>query len=194
MSVTRRPRIGRVVLGILAVGASLSLTACGQLPLLPPALSGGEEVAPEPVDVETTPETETEPEPVETEAAGPEDTDVFAIALGDCLNEMSSNADDQVSEVPQIDCAEPHDYEVYHVEDIPESGAYPGETSVQESADSMCLEAFDGFVGMPYAESGIDYTPLYPTEEGWGMGDREVLCLAYDLSGQVTGSLAGAAY
>ncbi|MFJ9558207.1 septum formation family protein [Nocardiopsis sp. NPDC101807] len=194
MSATRRPLLGRITIGILAVGASLSLSACGQLPLLPPALTGGTEVSPEPVETSETPETPA-PEPVESEEpAGASDTDVFNVGLGDCLNEMTQNTDDQISEVPIIDCAEPHDYEVYHVEDIAESGEYPGDTAVQEAADTICRDAFDAWVGMAWAESGIDYTPLYPVEEGWNLGDREVLCLAYDMAGQVEGTLEGAGY
>lgn len=196
MSATRRPLLGRITLGILAVGASLSLSACGQLPLLPPALTGGDQVSPEPVDSGSPSQTpEPEPEPVETETpAGPSDTGVFDVSLGDCLNEMETNPDEQISEVPIIDCAEPHDFEVYHVEDIAETDAYPGDDAVFDEADSICLDAFDAWVGTPYAESGIDYTQLYPVEEGWNLGDREVLCLAYDMAGQVEGTLEGAAY
>ena len=194
MSATRRPLLGRITLGILAVGASLALSACGQLPLLPPALTGGEEISPEPVETETS---EAPADPVETETqepAGASDTDVFNIGLGDCLNEMETNTDEQISEVPIIDCSEPHDYEVYHVEDVPDSGAYPGEDAILESADTICRDAFDAWVGTPWAESGIDYTQLYPVEEGWDLGDREVLCLAYDMAGQATGTLEGAGY
>lgn len=202
MFATRRPLFGRVVLGTLAVGATtLAATGCG-LPLLPPALTGGgggETVSPEPQDTAAptagTDTTETN-EPVETETdqpAGPEDTGVFSIGLGDCMNEMDTSGEG-VSEVPKIDCSEPHDYEVYHVEDIQES-TYPGEDQVIQAANDICRSAFDGFFGIPYMESGIDFTPLYPTEDGWAAGDREVLCLGYDMSGeQVTGSLEGAAY
>ncbi|MFD3685496.1 septum formation family protein [Nocardiopsis sp. NPDC058631] len=193
MSATHRPLLGRTVLATLAVGAALSLSACGQLPLLPPALTGGQEVSPEPV--ETDDPSETPADPVETETpAGASDTGVFNIGLGDCLNEMETNPDEQISEVPVIDCSELHDYEVYHVEDITETGAYPGDDAVSEAADALCRDAFDAWVGMAYADSGINYTPLYPVEEGWDLGDREVLCLAYDMAGQVQGSLEGAAY
>lgn len=190
LSETRRPLIGRIALGALAVGASVSLTACGQLPLLPPALTGGGQVSPEPAETETTDPVETEAET--TPPAGPEDTDVFDISLGDCMNEMDSTSD-SISEVPKIDCAEPHDYEVYHVEDITESGAFPGEDEVISTADTMCEAAFEGFVGIPYLDSALYYTTMYPTAEGWAAGDREVLCLIYEPDTQVENTLAGSA-
>ncbi|WP_017570032.1 septum formation family protein [Nocardiopsis halotolerans] len=198
MFATRRPLFGRVVLGTLAVGATtLAATGCG-LPLLPPALTGGggETVAPEPTDT-AAPTTGTETtEPVETETdqpAGPEDADVFSLTVGDCLNEMSSSSDG-VSEVPKIDCSEPHDYEVYHAEDI-QASEYPGDDQVNQMAEGICRDAFDGFVGIPYPESALYHTQLTPTEDGWTrLNDREVLCLIYEPDTQVTGSLEGSAY
>ncbi|WP_150243230.1 septum formation family protein [Nocardiopsis quinghaiensis] len=198
LSETRRPLIGRVAPGALAVGAALALTACGPLPLLPPAFTdAGETVSPEPVDTGTPTEpVETEPvEPVETEPAepvGPEDTDVFSFFVGDCVNEIT--AEGEFSEAPKIDCSEPHDQEVYHSEDLRESGAYPGLDQVSAMADDVCHAAFEGFVGTAPEGSGLGFTPWFPTEEGWtGYDDREVLCLVFDPAGQTTGTLAGSA-
>lgn len=192
LSELRRSPYGRLVLGPLVVGAALSLTACSPEMLLPPALRPGAEVAPSPETTETPAETpvETPAEtPVET-PMDPEDTDVFDIYLGDCLTEFGSD-EDSISSVPKIDCAEPHVYEVYHVENINESGDYPGETSVSDSANELCEAAFEPFVGTGYYDSALYYTPLFPTADGWAAGDREVLCLIYDPAGDTTGTLAG---
>ncbi|PDP86980.1 hypothetical protein CQJ94_14280 [Glycomyces fuscus] len=188
-----RPLFGRVALGTLAVGATLAATACGSLPLLPPALqNGGETVTPEPVDTATPTDSAESPEPVETETAEPEYVNVGTLVLGDCFNEMDRSGDG-ISEVPKVDCSQPHDYEIYHVGDIQESGDYPGADRVSQLADEMCRAEFDAFIGLPYADSVIDYEPLSPTEDGWNeLNDREVLCLAYNMFGeQVTGSLEG---
>ena len=192
LSELRRSPYGRLALGPLIAGAALSLTACSPEMLLPPALRPGTEVAPSPeTPVETPDETSVET-PVETPEAqaDPEDTDVFDIYLGDCLTEFGSD-EDSISSVPKIDCAEPHTYEVYHVENIDESGAYPGETAVTDTANEMCEASFEPFIGVGYYDSKLYFTSLFPTSVGWINGDREVLCLVYDPSGDATGTLEG---
>ncbi|MFD6949193.1 hypothetical protein A6A08_05600 [Nocardiopsis sp. TSRI0078] len=193
LSETRRPLLGRVMLGTLAAGATLAATACG-LPLLPPAFTDdGETLSPEPVDTASPTETTETTEPVETETtepSGPEDTDVFSLFVGDCTNEVTDEG--AFSEAPKIDCSEPHDYEIYHSEDLQESGAYPGFDLVSSMAGDVCHAAFEGFVGTAPETSDLRSTPWFPTEEGWNVqGDREVLCLVYDPAGQTTGTLAG---
>lgn len=189
LSEMRRSPYGRLVLGPLVVGAALSLTACSPEMLLPPALRPGAEVTPTPEEVPTPEEYE---DPVETTdvPVDPEDTDVFDIFLGDCLTEFGEN-EDEVSSVPKIDCAEPHVYEVYHVENINESGAYPGQDSVYDSAFELCESAFTSFVGIDYASSALEIQPLFPTSTGWAAGDREVLCLVYEPYVDTVGTLAG---
>lgn len=204
LSETRRMLSGRIALGTLAAGAALSLTACGPLPLLPPALSGDraeEEPAPEPTeDEETDPAEETDPvededpEP-EEESVDPEDTDVFALRVGDCLNEMESNTDETISEVPMIDCEEPHDFEVYHAGDLDGDDVFPGEEEVADLAAEECHGAFEDFVGADYESSSLDFTTLFPTEEGWENGnDREAVCLILDPAGQTSGTLEDARF
>lgn len=197
LSETRRSPAGRIVLGTLAAGAALSLSACGQLPLLPPALSGDsaeETTAPEPTEGESSEGQETSEDPIETEdtpeQVDPEDADVFSIRVGDCLDEMDSNADETVSEVPKIDCGEPHDFEVFHTTDLSGGDTFPGEEEVAGLADEACLDAFEGFVGVEWESSALEYTTLFPTAEGWeDHDDREALCMVFDPAGQTEGTL-----
>jgi len=119
-----------------------------------------------------------------------ESTDVFTIKVGDCLND--GGVDGEVSEVPTVDCAEPHDSEAYK-SIIMEDGDYPGEDAVLSQADTDCNAAFTDFVGVTYDESVLTFAYYYPTEASWEQGDREILCLIYDEAGKTTGSLAGAA-
>lgn len=200
LSETRRSSAGRIVLGTLAAGAALSLSACGQLPLLPPALSGDsaeEPATPEPTEEESAPEEATD-DPIETEdtpeQVDPEDTDVFSLRVGDCLNEMDST-EDAVSEVPKIDCEEPHDFEVFHTSDLSGDDTFPGEEEVAGLADDACLDAFEGFVGVDWEESTLEYTTLFPTAEGWeDHDDREALCMVLDPAGQTEGTLENARF
>lgn len=115
-------------------------------------------------------------------------TDAFALQVGDCLDDAAATG--EVQTVPTVLCSEPHDSEIYSSHELGES-PYPGEESVIEQADTVCLTAFERFVGEPYLESRFDFSYYYPTEESWDTGDREILCVIYDPEGPITGSLAG---
>ncbi|MDO7881433.1 septum formation family protein [Salinibacterium soli] len=128
--------------------------------------------------------------PIDVDPSDGTDTDVFTIKVGDCLNDGTATG--EVSTVPTIDCAEPHDSEAYASIMIPD-GDYPGEDAVLDQANTDCEAEFAGYVGIAYEESTLGYAYYYPTEESWASGDREILCLVYDPAGQVEGSLAGTA-
>ena len=117
-----------------------------------------------------------------------EQTDAFALVVGDCLDDAT--AEGAVTTVPTVPCAEPHDSEVYAAFTLNES-AYPGERGLQGKAQVLCLPAFEEFVGEPYLDSRLDFAFYYPTEASWAAGDREVLCVAFDPEGPVSGSLRG---
>lgn len=118
------------------------------------------------------------------------DTDAFAIAVGDCLND--GNIDGEVTTVPTIACDQPHDSEAY-ASIIIDDGAYPGEDAILAQADDACRAEFDSFAGISYDESVLDFSYYYPTEGSWSGGDREILCLIYEFDVKTVGSLAGAA-
>ncbi len=116
---------------------------------------------------------------------------VFDLQVGQCFDDPESF--EEVSDVPIVDCEEPHDNEVYHLFDLAD-GDYPGADTVESQAIDGCLATFDSFVGHDYATSELDVRYLYPTEETWNDGDREVVCALFDLSGnKLTGSAEGAA-
>ena len=201
LSEARHHLLGRIALATVAAGAALSLSACG-LPLLPPALSGGSE---EPVPVPE-PETEEpveteEPEPIEVETeeptgAGSRDVDVMDVTVGDCFFEDEMNTalgSDAVNSIPVVECTDPHDAEVFHVEDLP-AGDFPGETSVQSSMEDICTgTAFESFIGVDYQVSSIYVGGLKPTEQTWDqLDDREILCYAISDTGSTSESLEGA--
>lgn len=202
LSETRRWPVGRIVNGSLAAGAALFLSACGPLPLLPPALSGDsaeESASPEPAEHDPPEDQETTEDPIETEEppeqVDPEDTDVFSLRVGDCLNEMDSNTDETISEVPKIDCEEPHDFEVFHATDLSGGDTFPGEEEAAELADEACIDGFEDFVGVEWESSTLEYTTLFPTAEGWeDHDDREALCMVFDPAGQTEGTLENARF
>lgn len=116
--------------------------------------------------------------------------DVFSLRLGDCFNDTT---DEEISDVPAVPCAEPHDNEVYHSFLMPD-GEFPGQAAIDAAVEETCLNEFESFVGMAYDVSTLDIFPLTPTEQGWDeLADREIICTVYDPAGQTSGSLKGAA-
>lgn len=113
---------------------------------------------------------------------------VFSLEAGQCFDDPDNF--EEVSNVPIVECSEPHHNEVYDVFELPD-GAYPGIISVEMTAEDACLAGFEPFVGLDYASSQWDIGYLYPTPDTWENGDREVVCMVYDLSGQRTSGTAG---
>ncbi|MFB2557355.1 septum formation family protein [Herbiconiux liangxiaofengii] len=115
--------------------------------------------------------------------------DVFSLHPGDCLID---SGDTEVSELPVLDCSAPHDFEAFAEFDLAGAG-YPGDEAVSAEAHSNCTAAFDPYVGIAYDASKLDVRFLAPTEESWSeLDDRTVVCLVFDPSGPLTGSVQNA--
>ncbi|QIM16000.1 hypothetical protein G7067_05530 [Leucobacter insecticola] len=121
---------------------------------------------------------------------GNDKADVFALRVGDCMNESTGST--EVSSVPTVPCAEAHDEEIYH-SFMMKDGDFPGDSAITAESEKVCTPEFESFIGISYDESTLDWYPFTPTAGSWGEGDREVLCVAWDPAGKVTGSLKGAA-
>jgi len=114
---------------------------------------------------------------------------VFALRIGDCVDDVGQ---DQVQNLPAVDCAEPHDYEVFDEYQIPD-GEYPGDDVITEVALGYCSGALESFAGVAYEASSLDINYLTPTEDSWTDGDdRQISCLVFDPAGKVSGTLQGA--
>ena len=174
MSTAQRRTLVRVLTALTAVAIAVPLSGCSMIGNL---LQGS---APQAERDETTQEIVEEGQ-----------ADVFTLRVGDCMNEVS---EELVSEVPVVPCDQPHDEEVYF--DFTLTGdEYPGDDAIQTEADDTCLVEFDRFVGLAYDSSTLDFYAYRPSEESWTqLSDRIVSCVIFDPAGQVTGTLAGAAY
>jgi Septum formation len=123
-------------------------------------------------------------------------TDVFTIKVGQCLNNAAASG--EVSSVPVVDCKKPHDTEAFKSIRLTED-TYPGDSAMADRAQSECDNAFESFVGIAAADSPSIVDAWYlPTSDSWAGGDREILCLvgSVDADGKpvkTTGSLKGAA-
>jgi Septum formation len=126
----------------------------------------------------------------ETTPAEAEEATVFQLEDGDCLTSDPS-VQGEVSEVPKVDCEDPHFSEVFHTYTI-DANTLPSAGDMEGIVEDQCLAEFETFVGMPYTESALEVTWLEPTPESWERGDRELVCMITDPAGQTTGSLEGA--
>jgi hypothetical protein len=117
---------------------------------------------------------------------------VFSLPVGTCFDDQGTA--DEISSVPEVDCGEPHDNEVFALIDYTETDTYPGPDQMQQIGRELCIEQFEGYVGLDYNSSELEVFSIYPTEASWGDGDREVICALYDSDlDKLTGTMEGAA-
>ena len=107
----------------------------------------------------------------------------YELEVGQCFNSyLTALGDNQFQELTTVvDCAGPHDGEVYFQVFHPaEAGEpYPGSNEMLAWAERPCYEQFEGFVGQEYELSELDIGILHPTKETWSdpIGrHREVTC------------------
>lgn len=115
------------------------------------------------------------------------DADVFTLQVGDCLNYMQDEGSSEISSLPTVPCAEPHDAEIYAETTVTEEQM----ATVDDVADQYCYDQFAGFVGKSYEESVLDYSTLVPTPDGFAAGDDVVQCVIVQPDGGLTASVQG---
>jgi hypothetical protein len=116
---------------------------------------------------------------------------VFNLEVGTCFDDTDET---EVSNVPVVDCSEPHDNEVFAVFDYTETDTFPGGTEMNAAAQDLCVAEFEAYVGLGYLESELNVFPITPTQGSWDDGDREIICALYNLDlAKLTGSMEGAA-
>lgn len=120
---------------------------------------------------------------------------VFSLEPGTCFDdvtELTSEGGGEVSDVPVVDCGEPHDNEVFATFDL-EGDDFPGQDAVVSQADAGCVDRFEAYVGRDYPSSRFVSSHLVPTQQTWeDQGDREVVCFLYDIDlARLEGSAEG---
>jgi hypothetical protein len=159
------------------------------------ACSGGDaetDAATESADA-TASQAEETVEPTESASAddGGTATSVFDLEVGDCFDVEDETS---VDEVTVLDCEQPHDYEIYALEQHPAgpNDEFPGDDAISSFADEACLgSTFEDYVGQTYEDSELYAFTLQPTAETWEVGDREVVCSAFLQDGKLEGSVEG---
>ncbi|MCW4386600.1 septum formation family protein [Salinibacterium sp. SYSU T00001] len=117
--------------------------------------------------------------------------DVFSIEVGDCFND-DTGAVEEISSVKMPECTEEHDNEAYYIYDVSDDD-FPSydAAAIEEDAEYGCFSQFEQFVGASVEETSLHYSYFYPSAASWEQGDREILCLAYDLDGPISEPLGG---
>ncbi|MDN4480374.1 septum formation family protein [Demequina muriae] len=115
------------------------------------------------------------------------------VSVGECISDpaVADEGDQEVGELPVVDCAEPHFGEVYHTENVADEEF---SSDIVTQADEVCYQEFEGFIGLTYEESQYYISAMSPTSASWDLGDRQIACLVVGGTGEeITGSLEGAA-
>ena len=129
-------------------------------------------------------------QPEETAPPGTEVVDVYDLEVGDCLATSPPEEEQLITSLETVPCSEPHGEEIFAAVTLPD-GDFPGTDAILEQGDELCIAAFDGFVGLPYEETALDFWLITPSEQSWYQGDRSVLCTIHDPAGEVSGTLRG---
>ena len=109
--------------------------------------------------------------------AGCSTSSVMHMSIGQCIQQPES---DQVSTVETVDCSKPHDAEVFFLYEV-EGTNYPGEDSLNSTAEQVCIAAFEAYVGKSFEESSLNATWFVPTSKSWQQNDHEIVCMATDM-------------
>ena len=115
---------------------------------------------------------------------------VTDLRSGDCFN---TGDETLISEVEGVPCTEAHEYEVFAV-DTHDADALPSDAELDAIFGTICVDAFEDYVGAPYAMSAVYASLISPSEGSWSEGDRTFTCVLYDPDdAELTESLRGAA-
>jgi len=104
------------------------------------------------------------------------------IGPGQCVR--IPRADLAVNTWTGVDCAAPHEAEVYAAEVIAPTTSrnepYPGRASLIPGATRLCEERFAAYVGIPYAESELRIAVYFPSGSNWSVNDdRTIGCIVF---------------
>lgn len=115
------------------------------------------------------------------------------VAVGTCMNGINEGVAVTTSSTRPVDCGTPHDNEVVGVVALDDSGAFPGDATIEATAQRECVRLFADYVGIAFDASVLEMLPLVPTELSWSKGDRQISCIVLTVDGsRLTGSVKGA--
>lgn len=180
---------GRLLLGATCIAvAVLSMAACRA------ADDQADDADPNNLIVEAEPTPEVF-DPTDPDLLAGVSIDPLLIDAGECFDEYvypdRSGFLQQITSI--VPCSDPHDFEAYHQVEhpAPEGDPFPKDNDLEEWADGVCLDEFEGFVGKEYVLSLLEIGTLTPSFEEWARdGARSVICYVYpDRGGRLRDSV-----
>ena len=97
------------------------------------------------------------------------DSSVMHMRVGQCILLPEGSEETTATTLETTGCTHEHDAEVFHID------------TLNRQAESMCISAFDEYVGADYLTSSLDATWMIPTKDSWAHKDRTIVCLARPL-------------
>ena len=96
------------------------------------------------------------------------------LKVGQCIQVPDGST---VYDVELRDCSKEHTGEVYYIEKITDA-TLPDQDEMDQMMEDACFDNFKSYVGKSYSESSLEVTAMYPTEQTWAKGDRDIVCVA----------------
>lgn len=100
------------------------------------------------------------------------------LEVGHCFQDWTEGD----TQVMAVDCSAPHDNEVYYVAELTDDDL-PSENDLENRSLGLCLASFEPYVGALPEETTLDYGWLFPSDESWSEGDRDITCYLFAADG-----------
>lgn len=111
----------------------------------------------------------------------------FYLSAGQCVNNV--NATEEIDNVVIVDCAQPHEAEVFATLKLRDRRSYPEPAELEAEISPKCFEALEAYAPGVADDPAIAVSSLFPDRLAWATGDREATCLAGDRTTLRSGSL-----
>jgi hypothetical protein len=102
--------------------------------------------------------------------------------MGDCFNarDIRKPTKPLPNHIDIMSCTRSHDAEVYFSDSIwLSTQPYPGDKEIDDRYHARCKDQLEGYVGMRYEQSMLEYVSWVPNTNTWKVGDRRSICAAY---------------
>jgi Domain of unknown function (DUF4328)/Septum formation len=115
----------------------------------------------------------------------------MSLVVGECFDvppdvgEVGTD-DVELLDVEVMPCEEPHEHEVVSVFDHEAASGvpYPGIDGLTSDATDQCIADFETWVGSSFEDSSLGILVLGPSEHGWSLDDRTLLCITGRIDGR----------
>ncbi|MEO7126201.1 MAG: septum formation family protein [Nakamurella sp.] len=134
--------------------------------------------------------------------AKPTTVSAFDVTVGECFLAPKA-VTGELADLSKVPCSVKHQQELFAKATFePPAGTtasadiagdtYPGDAALDTFAKGACAEAFTGYVGIAYPDSGLWMTYLLPSARSWQQGDdRAILCFVTTTGASLTTSVKG---